>query len=188
MATHPPQAFLLVDGYNIIGNWTSLKQTRDRHGLEPARRELVEMLINYTAHKGYEAEVVFDAQYCKTPSIKEKFTPNLAVCYTAFAETADTYIEKLCAGFSRKANPAPSRIIVATSDRAQRLTVVGYGAEWLSAQRLGNEVDSTIRHLTKRQQTPQPMSGRFLASSLDSRVRQRLSQLRLGIVPQSPET
>ncbi|MFM7437876.1 MAG: NYN domain-containing protein, partial [Snowella sp.] len=106
----------------------------------------------------------------------------------AFAETADTYIEKFCAGFSRKTNPAPSRVIVATSDRAQRLTVVGYGAEWLSAQRLGSEVDLTIRHLTKRQQSQKPMSGRFLASSLDSQVRQRLSQLRLGIVPQSPET
>ena len=188
MATPIPQAFLLVDGYNIIGNWNSLKQTRDRHGLEPARRELVEMLINYTAHKGYEAEVVFDAQYRKTPSIKEQFTPNLAVCYTAFAETADTYIEKICAGFSRKTNPAPSRIIVATSDRAQRLTVVGYGAEWLSAQRLGSEVDLTIRHLNKPQQSRQQPQSRFLASSLDAQVRQRLAQLRLGIVPPSPET
>jgi predicted RNA-binding protein with PIN domain len=182
MATPPPQAFLLVDGYNIIGHWPCLKQTRDRHGLEPARRELVETLINYTAHNGYKAEVVFDAQYRKTPSIKEQFTPTLAVCYTAFAETADTYIEKICAGFSRKTNPTPSRIIVATSDRAQQLTVVGYGAEWFSAQHFSSEVDTTIRHISKRKRPQQPTQGRFLANSLDAQVRQRLAELRLGIV------
>ena len=68
------------------------------------------------------------------------------------------------------------------------LTVVGYGAEWLSAQRLGSEVDLTIRHLNKPQQSRQQPQSRFLASSLDAQVRQRLAQLRLGIVPPSPET
>jgi predicted RNA-binding protein with PIN domain len=182
MATPPPQAFLLVDGYNIIGHWPSLKQTRDRHGLEPARRELVETLINYTAHKGYKAEVVFDAQYRKTPSIKEQFTPALTVCYTAFAETADTYIEKFCAGFYHQKLAAPPRVIVATSDRAQQLTVVGYGAEWLSAQRFSSEVDTAIRHISKGKRPQQRNQGRFLANSLDAQVRQRLAELRLGIV------
>ena len=47
---------LLVDGYNIIGSWSTLKATRDRHGLEQARHELVETLINYTVHKGYKTQ------------------------------------------------------------------------------------------------------------------------------------
>lgn len=183
MATPPTQAFLLVDGYNIIGNWASLKQTWDRYGLEPARRELVETLINYTAHKGYKTEIVFDAQYCKTPSIKEKFTPSLAVCYTAFAETADTYIEKICADFYRQKLPATPRIIVATSDRAQQLTVMGYGAEWLSAQHFSREVDTAIRQISRRKRPQKRSQGRFLANSLDATVRQRLAELRLGIVP-----
>ena len=48
MNTPTHSALLLVDGYNIIGSWTSLKLTRDRDGLETARQELVERLLNYT--------------------------------------------------------------------------------------------------------------------------------------------
>jgi uncharacterized protein len=33
-------SLLLVDGYNIIGAWSSLKKIRDRDGLEAARQEL----------------------------------------------------------------------------------------------------------------------------------------------------
>lgn len=121
MAASPLQALLLVDGYNIIGAWSSLQKTRDRHGLETARRELVESLINYTTHQGFETKIVFDSQYQKTPSSQEKYTATLSVCYTAFAQTADTYIEKICASFYREISATLPRLIVATSDRAQRL-------------------------------------------------------------------
>lgn len=88
------QALLLVDGYNIIGAWSYLKETRDRDGLESARRELVEVLINYTAHAGYTTQVVFDSHFQKTPGVQESHTSSLSVYFTAFAQTADTYIEK----------------------------------------------------------------------------------------------
>lgn len=71
----PRNPLLLIDGYNIIGNWTSLKRTRDRHGLESARQQLVEALVNYVAHSGYQAQVVFDSQYRKTPSSLENIPP-----------------------------------------------------------------------------------------------------------------
>jgi uncharacterized protein len=44
MSPSKPQAVLLVDGYNIIGNWPSLVQKRDRDCLEAARRDLSETL------------------------------------------------------------------------------------------------------------------------------------------------
>ena len=187
MATSPRRTLLLVDGYNIIGTWSSLQQTRDRHGLESARRELVEVLINYTAHKGYETKVVFDSHYQRTPSNQEQYTPALSVYYTAFAQSADTYIEKICATFYRQTPTRPSRLIVATSDRAQQLTILGYGAEWLSAQRLAREVETTARQISKKQRPRQRTSGRFLFNSLDAKARQRLAQWRHGIVPNSPE-
>ena len=74
---------LLVDGYNIIGSWSSLKAIRDLHGLEQARRELVETLINYTVQKGYKTQVVFDSQYQKTPSSVEHHSTHLSICFTA---------------------------------------------------------------------------------------------------------
>ncbi|HAG83482.1 MAG TPA: RNA-binding protein, partial [Cyanobacteria bacterium UBA12227] len=134
MPPPPLQAVLLVDGYNVIGAWSSLKQTRDRHGLPAARQELVEVLINYSAFQGYKTEIVFDAQYQKAQTYQETLTTHLGICYTEFGQTADSYIEKFCASFRSKLSEGKQRLIVATSDRAQQLTVVGYGAEWMSSQ------------------------------------------------------
>lgn len=174
-------ALLLVDGYNIIGTWPSLEKIRDRHGLAPARQELVETLIDYSAHKGFKTQIIFDAQYQKSPSSQEKYTPNLSVRYTAWKQTADTYIEKVCAGFYRQADPSPPRLIVATSDRAQQLTVLGYGAEWMSAQRLAQEVKVTAGSVKKKQRPHKSSQSRFLFNTLDVQVQQRLSQWRQGL-------
>lgn len=175
------QALLLVDGYNIIGAWSSLKKTRDRYGLELARQELVEALISYTTHQGFETQVVFDAQYQKTPSFQENYTPTLSVHYTAFAQTADTYIERFCASFRHQYALVPSRLIVATSDHAQKLTILGYGAEWMSAQRLASEVESSERQVKNKHRTKKQSQGRFLFNSLDAKVQQRLAQWRKGL-------
>lgn len=94
-----PQAVLLVDGYNIIGTWSSLKKTRDGTGLEAARWQLAEALLNYSAFQGFVTQIVFDAQYQNTGSNQEIITQNLSVYYTDFGQTADTYIEKACASF-----------------------------------------------------------------------------------------
>ncbi|MBR8827253.1 MAG: NYN domain-containing protein [Gomphosphaeria aponina SAG 52.96 = DSM 107014] len=173
------QVLLLVDGYNIIGSWQCLKVTRDRYGLELARQELIEALINYSAFQGYKTNVVFDSQYRRTPTQSENFSTFFTVHYTAFNQTADTYIEKFCAEFHGRPQPPSPRIIVATSDRAQQLTVVGYGAEWISAQRLEGEVCYRSNRAKKPNQRPQKQcQGRFLFNSLDAKTQQRLVQMR----------
>jgi predicted RNA-binding protein with PIN domain len=177
------QAILLVDGYNIIGDWSDLKKSRDRHGLEAARRELIECLINYTAAVAYRTKIIFDAHYQDTPRSTENHTSELSVHYTAFAETADTYIEKFCAAFERKKyQQESSRLIVATSDRAQQLTVVGYGAEWRSAQMLAGEVELVARKIKSKtkKQTKRKPSGRFLLNTLDPVAQKRLRQMQRG--------
>ena len=90
MNTPTHSALLLVDGSNIIGSWTSLKLTRDRDGLETARQELVERLLNYTTHQGYKTQIVFDSQYQKTTSTEEPYGPHLSVYFTAWTQTADS--------------------------------------------------------------------------------------------------
>ena len=182
MTQTPPQAVLLVDGYNIIGAWPYLKRIRDTDGLEASRWQLVEALVNYSAFQGFATQVVFDAQYQNTCSNQEVITQNLSVYYTEFGQTADTYIEKICA-----ARPYPHRshlfrLIVATSDRAQQLTVMGYGAEWLSAQQLYYDVEATaVRVRNKNKIRKQSSSSRFLANSIDAKARQRLAELRMGL-------
>ncbi|NJK51509.1 NYN domain-containing protein [Candidatus Gracilibacteria bacterium] len=174
-------SLLLVDGYNIIGAWSSLKKTRDRDGLEAARQELVEALINYTSVEGLTTQVVFDSHYQTTPAYQEDYTPSLSVYFTAFAQTADTYIEKICASFNRNNSALNSRLIVATSDRAQCLTALGYGAEWLSAQRLASEVEIVSVRIKRQHRPKKQPQGRFLFNSLDPQAQQRLSQWRRGI-------
>ena len=181
MSVSSSQALLLVDGYNIIGAWSHLKKNRDRYGLEAAREELIESLINYAAMAAYRTKVVFDAHYQNTPSCQEEYTPLVSVYYTAFAETADTYIEKFCAGFSNnKYKYNSKRLIVATSDRAQQLTVVGYGAEWLSAQRLEGEIEVATRKMRQKKRSRKKSSGRFLFDALDPVAQKQLQQWRQG--------
>ena len=174
------QAILLVDGYNIIGSWSYLKKIRKKNGLECARDSLIESLINYTGYKALQGKLVFDAHYQKTPSNEEKYSDRLSVHFTSYAETADTYIEKFCASFYHKSEESKRRLIVATSDQAQRHTVVGYGAEWISAQGLVAEIDSTVTKQRRKLDNRRKPPGRFLFNSLDSKTPQALSQMRFG--------
>ena len=189
MASPTPQAILLVDGYNVIGAWSDLKQTRDRHGLEEARRELVDSLLEYSAYQNFDTHVVFDSQYQDTPGSKEVVTRNLCICYTDFKQTADSYIERACALFRKDLRKFSQRLIVATSDRAQQLTVVGYGAEWVSAERLQSEVEITFSRARRKQQTnhqKRRSTSRFLASGLDPAAQQKLAELRMGMKRKKP--
>jgi uncharacterized protein len=181
MSPYVSQAVLLVDGYNIIGLWPRLREKRDRDELETARRELIEVLVNYSAVQDFEARLVFDAQYRDTPSVKEIITKNLSVHYTDFGQTADTYIEKSCANLRYELRSLKRRMIVATSDRAQQLTVVGYGAEWMSADQLAADVESTARRSERQQKSRKQTASRFLANSLDAESQQRLAKLRMGL-------
>jgi uncharacterized protein len=174
--TQTTEARLLVDGYNVIGTWHWLKTIRDREGLETARRDLIEILINYAAVQSYETQVVFDAHYQNTPGITEKHTDLLSVHYTAFAQTADTYIEKICAAHFRQRDERSRRLIVATSDTAQRLTAVGYGAEWVSTKLLATEVDQTSYKARSKKRPSKQSSGRFLFNSLDPKAQQALEK------------
>lgn len=180
MASSSPQAFLLVDGYNIIGAWSDLKRVRDEDGLEPARRQLIEALVGYSAFHGFNTEVIFDAQYQGDRGSREPVTSTLAICYTDFRQTADTYIEKTCALFRHDVRKYSQRLIVATSDRAQQLTVVGYGAEWMSAQKLRGEIELSTHRVRRKQRSKRQSPRRFLSNTLDPVAQQRLAQLRMG--------
>lgn len=181
MPRSSPQAVLLVDGYNVIGAWSCLKETRDRDGLESARNELIEALVNYSAFQGYKTQVVFDAHFQESDTYCEEITNHLSICYTDFGQTADTYIEKFCASFRFNLDYRNQRLIVATSDRAQQLTVVGYGAEWMSSLQLASDVEFTAAKVTRKQRPQKHSRGRFLVNSLDAQAQQRLAQWRRGL-------
>ena len=194
MAPKRQEVILLVDGYNVIGAWkdlypnqeTPLQQTHSEE-LEVARNRLIEQLINFSSFEGYFTTVVFDAHNRDTPSVTEVVTPNVSIYYTEYKETADTYIEKFCADH-RTDTRLKTRILVATSDRAQQLTVGGYGAEWISSLQLVHSIESSARKsqnaaLGKKKHQKSHGSGR-LFNSLDAESQALLSAMIQGKPPE----
>ncbi len=193
MAPKRQEVILLVDGYNVIGAWkdlypneeTPLQQTSGEE-LEVARNRLIEQLINFSSFEGYFTTVVFDAHNRDTPAVSEILTPNVSTYYTEYKETADTYIEKFCAGH-RTDTRLKTRVLVATSDRAQQLTVGGYGAEWISALQLVNNIESSSRKsrdaaFGKKKQPKGNGTGR-LFNSLNAESQAMLSAMVHGGTP-----
>ncbi|NET49646.1 MAG: NYN domain-containing protein [Merismopedia sp. SIO2A8] len=178
MTRSSPEAILFIDGYNIVGASPRLSRKRDRHSFDAARRALVEDLAGYSAFKGYETKLVFDAYKQATPSREEVITDTLAICYTNSFQTADSYIEQACARFRHDIRKFSQRLIVATSDRAEQLTVIGYGAEWMSAQRLLADIKHVQQRVQHKKQSTSGRSSRFLSNRLNPDVQKQLEQLR----------
>lgn len=179
MAAKPSQAILLVDGYNIIGAWHHLDQLKADKGLDAARESLITSLANYSAFQAFETWAVFDAYGQRTPASQQQITPYLSVHYTGFGQTADSYIERACAKFRNDARKFTKRLIVATSDNVHRQTVVGYGAEGISALHLESEVNKVSQSVKTRQKPRKKSSGRVLGS-LNPEIQARLSKMRLS--------
>ncbi|MFN5857653.1 MAG: NYN domain-containing protein [Pseudanabaenaceae cyanobacterium] len=177
MAPHYPP-LMLVDGYNVIGLWHSLQSVRDTLGFEAAREQLIETVYNYSAFRGYRTTLVFDAYIQPTPSRLEKLSPNLSLYFTEFRETADTYIEKTCGQYYRDPMRHVKRLIVVTSDRAQQLTSVGFGAEWMSAQLFEAEVNQSLTAVRQRLKQKTTNHRRTIGNRIDPKTRDQLSQWR----------
>ncbi|MEL6231002.1 MAG: NYN domain-containing protein [Cyanobacteria bacterium J06627_3] len=176
------QAILFVDGYNVIGAWPELITLRDVQGLDIARNQLAESLANYSAYKGFETLLVFDAYGQRQTHRSERFTQHLSIHYTSFGQTADSYIEISCAKFRNDIRKFEKRLIVATSDRAQQLTVVGYGAEWMSASQLGIDVQLSEQKVKHRQKPKKQSKQRFLSKSLNPDIQAKLAKLRSNLM------
>ena len=175
-------AILLVDGYNIVGAWPELTHLRDGQGLDVARNDLAETLANYSAYRGFETLLVFDAYGQRQSHRQEAFTQHLSIHYTSFGQTADSYIEIACAKFRDDIRKFQKRLIVATSDRAQRLTVVGYGAEWMSATQLAADVNLSVQKVKHRQSPQKRSKQRFLSKSLNAETQAKLAKLRSNLM------
>jgi len=79
-----------MDGYNIIGtSGLASKKTRDDTGLEAARWQLAEALLNHSISLWIKLRVLMPS--IKTGSNQEIITQNLSVYYTV-ADSSITYI------------------------------------------------------------------------------------------------
>ncbi|MGP4072837.1 NYN domain-containing protein [Piscibacillus sp. B03] len=146
---------LVVDGYNMIGDWPELKVLKD-YQLEEARNRLIEMLAEYKAYTGYRVIVVFDAYDVKGTE-KKREEHRLEVIFTKENETADERIEKLV----KEVKNVQTKVYVATSDFAEQWTIFSKGALRKSARELlleVREIESEIQESVEEHHTLQPKS------------------------------
>ena len=128
------EAYLLVDGYNIIYAWQELKELADV-SLDGARGKLQDILCDYQAMKGCHVMVVFDAYRLQGHPVEVSDYHNIRVVFTKEAETADQYIEKFAHKHSKEYS-----ITVATSDGLEQVIIRGQGCGLLSAKDLQEEI------------------------------------------------
>ena len=135
----PPKGteYLLVDGYNIIFSWESLKALA-KDSLEAARSRLIHLLSNYQGYKKCEVILVFDAYKIKGHRTEIIRDSNISIVYTKEAETADSYIERVSHQLTKD-----HRVRVATSDGLEQIIILGSGAVRISAREFEAEMRQT---------------------------------------------
>ena len=86
------QKYLVIDGYNMIGQSPEL-MTIAKESLEEAREQLLDAIANYSAVIADEVVCVFDA-YEQSGIEREYMYHGVKIIYTKEKETADSYIER----------------------------------------------------------------------------------------------
>ena len=169
------EEYLLVDGYNIIFAWDSLKELAQVN-LDSARGRLMDILSNYQGYRRMHLILVFDAYKVKgNPGSTVRYH-NIDVVYTKEAETADQYIEKVTHEIGHR-----HHVRVATSDGLEQLIIMGAGAVRVSARELQEEVMEAGEELRQMFISPQvQMSGgkNYLLEGASEEVTAYLEQMR----------
>jgi predicted RNA-binding protein with PIN domain len=138
---------VIVDGYNVIHAWPSLKRLLGV-SLEAARDKLVERLSVYGLVTGSDVTVVFDAHHSSARSNAEEMVEGVHVMFTRKGHSADHAIERI----AYQATGAGDSVTVATSDRFQSDLVRGMGGAVISAPELERRVVDAEAELGRRVQ------------------------------------
>ncbi len=138
--------YLIIDGYNIINDWSDLKLAGNEN-LEEARNILIQQLVDYKSYTGEIVIVVFDAHMVKSSNAKQYYIKGVEVIFTKEYQTADTYIEKKV---DELAKNRKNKVRVATSDWAEQQVVLGSGATRISARELKIELQTIKKNIRKK--------------------------------------
>ncbi|MET1250418.1 NYN domain-containing protein [Sporolactobacillus sp. STCC-11] len=164
---------LIVDGYNVIGAWTELKELQ-KNDFESARNLLIDKLSEYQAVTGWRVILIFDAYLIPGKETKTKKS-KIEVIYTKKSEKADQKIE----GLIKKLQNVKTRIHVATSDMAEQWAVFSQGALRKPSRELIEEIGKIEREI-KKSTTNERAPSSITKIYLDEAIREKLEQMRRG--------
>ena len=146
----PQKKLVIIDGYNVIFSWDSLKKIAAVN-LEEARQRLVDILENYTAYTKTELVLVFDAYRVKDGKGSDFTKEGMRVVFTKQDQTADTFIEILMNEMGPNYN-----IRVVTADRLLQNSAVLSGILRMTPKEfeaeitaVGNEITEFVRKLSQ---------------------------------------
>lgn len=163
--------YLIIDGYNVIGNWPNLQELA-KTAMDDARHKLVEILTEYQAYTGQEIIIIFDAYRSKGRKEIEHGS-GIQVRYTDHGQTADSLIESLVGKLTQR-HP----VGVVTSDWAQQQIVMGKGARRWSSREFYlevKEVTGRISSAAGRTRVDRPTTA--LVNRLDTESRKNLERI-----------
>lgn len=169
---------MLVDGYNVIYQWSRLKKQMVNGNTQRARELLVRDLEELHCIKGWRIECVFDGFGRKvgglgalsdTESLDEKERPKkvsltdrqvskedtgrgVRIVYSGVGASADSYIERRCldakAITGGKLSISGGSLIVVSNDAMIRMVATGAGALCMSSDRLVDELKA-VKKITE---------------------------------------
>jgi len=135
------ERWILVDGYSVIHAWPKLRRAAGR-SLEQQRDALVRVLQQFADARHLRVTVVFDGYAAKRKPDSVEPTPGVEVLFSESGKTADDVIERLVGQAGGR-----DRILVVTSDRMERHTVEGLGAQSMDAELFETEARAALGEL-----------------------------------------
>ncbi|MFH1512224.1 MAG: NYN domain-containing protein [Bacillota bacterium] len=162
---------LFVDGYNVIGAWTQMKDGVMTIG--EARDRLADLLEDYAGSTAQEVILVFDGHQSDRAAESIEHRHSLTVIFSKHGQTADQYIERTCGK-----TPSWREVRVATSDHLEQTMILGRGATRLSARELWQELSAERHNLRSKHVTHTPSDRTPLLSGLSDEQKQALETLR----------
>ncbi|MCI8977081.1 MAG: GTP-binding protein [Lachnospiraceae bacterium] len=162
--TPKKEAYLLVDGYNVIFAWDELKELAEKN-LDGARGRLLDLLCNYQAVKGCRLIAVFDAYRLAGHPTEVSDYHNIHVVFTKEAETADQYIEKFAHENSHKYD-----VTVATSDGLEQIIIIGEGCRLMSSRELKEDIERLSREIVREFEGANPGGGAGVGEKLAEKL------------------
>ncbi|HJB91899.1 MAG TPA: TetM/TetW/TetO/TetS family tetracycline resistance ribosomal protection protein [Candidatus Eisenbergiella merdigallinarum] len=170
----PGERYLLVDGYNIIFAWESLRQLAAEN-IESARGQLMDILCDYQGFHSCTVILVFDAYRVEGGRGSVQKYHNIHVVFTREAETADQYIEKTVHKIGRG-----NQVTVATSDALEQVIIYGQGARRMSARELWDEVEQTREQVRETWGKKREEGRNYLFDGADAGLVRWADSMRLG--------
>ena len=162
--TPKKEAYLLVDGYNVIFAWDELKELAEKN-LDGARGRLLDLLCNYQAVKGCWLIAVFDAYRLAGHPTEVSDYHNIHVVFTKEAEIADQYIEKFAHENSHKYD-----VTVATSDGLEQIIIIGEGCRLMSSRELKEDIERLSREIVREFEGANPGGGAGVGEKLAEKL------------------